>query len=67
MLNLIMKILGLWGLADACWMAARPSAWSNFWQQTVAKVGHGQVAPRVLALLQIATCLWMLQKTSRGS
>jgi hypothetical protein len=58
----LITALALWGLADAAFMVARPNAWAKFWERGVHWIGTDRNAPKVMAGLQVAICVWMLSK-----
>jgi hypothetical protein len=63
MLNLVVRFFGVWGILDAFWLVSNPRRWARFWRRTVNGLSKEPVLPGVIAILQIALCLWMLHKT----
>jgi hypothetical protein len=63
--ELILKLLALWGIGDSGWMALDPPAWSRFWGRLLAYIGEGGVGARVFALVQLAFCLYLLLRPAR--
>lgn len=63
------RAMALWGMADAVFMATRPAAWARFWNRTcevgVNWIASGKKTPKVVACLQFAFCLWLLQKMKK--
>lgn len=62
-MHFLIKVVCLWGLGDAIWLAAAPNAWGRFWLRGVEKISAGSKLPRAMALIQLITCLWMLSHT----
>jgi len=54
---LLLRVLGLWGLADSLWLALAPTSWSRFWARWLDRAGAGGAFPRVLAALEFALSL----------
>jgi len=59
MFRLLMRLLGLWGILDALWLAINPQAWSNFWQRQLKLASEKRALPRVLAVLQFLVSSWL--------
>lgn len=62
MLNMLLKLLAVWGMVDALWITTNPRAWSDFWQGRVSAIGDSQNLSRGMALLQLSFCLWLFNK-----
>ncbi len=40
-MDVLLKLIGLWGLGDAVWLAVNPQGWSRFWGRWIARAGEG--------------------------
>ena len=54
---LLLRVLGLWGLADSLWLALAPVSWARFWTRWLDRAGKGGTFPRGLAALEFALSL----------
>ncbi len=63
MLNLVVRFLGVWGIMDAFFLVSSPRRWARFWRRTINGLSKQPFLPGILAIFQIAACLWMLNKT----
>jgi hypothetical protein len=59
----LIKFCGIWGIADAFWLAGNPLAWGRFWQRAIAAISGLRALAAVLAVFQLSICLWLLMKT----
>ncbi len=62
MFKLLIRLLGLWGIVDALWLAFNPNAWSNFWQRQLKLAAEKQALPRILAVMQFLVSSWLFGK-----
>ena len=65
MLNLVVRFLGVWGILDAFFLVGNPRRWARFWRRTINGLSKQPIVPGILAIFQIAACLWVLNKTRR--
>ncbi len=54
---LLLRVLGLWGLADSLWLALAPASWARFWGRWLSRAGSGGIFPRGLAALEFVLSL----------
>ena len=54
---LLLRVLGLWGLADSLWLALAPASWARFWTRWLDRAGRGGAFPSGLAVLEFALSL----------
>ena len=59
-MELLLKLLALWGIVDAIWMAVDPGDWGQFWGRFIGIIGRGGIPARLLALLQGGFSLYLL-------
>jgi hypothetical protein len=61
-MDALLRLVGLWGLADGLWMAVAPARWSGFWGYWVGRIGQGGLLPRAVATAQIAISAYLLMR-----
>jgi hypothetical protein len=61
----MIRLICLWGLGDALFLAVRPSGWGRFWTRGVSTISGDQRISIGMACLQVAICVWMIKKTSK--
>lgn len=59
----LLKVVGVWGVADALWIALDPAGWSRFWGGFIARTGRGGVLARALAAAELAFSLYLVLRT----
>jgi hypothetical protein len=64
-MSLLIKLICLWGLADAVFLGANPSGWKRFWHKGVGTIGSDRRIAVGMSLLQTAICVWMLKKAQK--
>lgn len=64
-MNVLLKVIAIWGVLDSLWLAFRPASWARFWGGWLARIGEGGAAPRVLALVELLVSLLILRPRSR--
>jgi hypothetical protein len=64
-MDVLLKFLAAWGMADSTWMALAPADWSRFWTGVIAAIGRGGVPARLVAVAQGALCLYLLTRSRR--
>jgi hypothetical protein len=57
MMLLILRVLGLWGIADSVWLALAPAGWARFWGRWLERAAVGGAFPRGLAAAELALSL----------
>ena len=57
MIDGLLRLLGLWGLADSLWLAIAPRSWARFWGRWITKAEAGGAFPRLLAVAEFAFSL----------
>jgi hypothetical protein len=64
-LNLLIRFFSVWGILDAFLLVGNPRRWARFWRKTINGLSKQAVVPGLLAIFQIAACLWIIDKTRR--
>lgn len=66
-MDVLLKAVAIWGIADALWLALNPAGWARFWRRFVGKAEQGGALPRVLALVELGFSVYLLtRKPQRG-
>jgi hypothetical protein len=59
----VLKLISIWGLGDALFLAFRPSGWGRFWTKGVSTISGDRRVAAGVACLQVIICLWMIRKS----
>ncbi len=71
-MQLILRLIGLWGLADSCLLLITPRGWSRWWGHWSQVIGERARLARILALLEFGLSAllvagWWRQGRRRGT
>ena len=64
-MEILLRVLGIWGVADSVWMAVAPAGWARFWGYWVGRVGQGRPLGRLAAVAQLALSLYLVTRGGR--
>ena len=59
----LVRLCGIWGVADSIWLAANPTAWARFWERVIAAISSTRALATACAVVQVLICVWLLQKS----
>ena len=66
-MGVILRLAGLWGVADSVWLELDRQRWRRFWTRVVGAIGEGGVIAPLVAALEMAFSLYLLARgTTKG-
>jgi hypothetical protein len=64
--DLIYRLVGLVEFADGVFLVLQPDRWSHFWRKAIKNIGRSNVAPWILAAVEIGFGLYLLLNPPGG-
>jgi hypothetical protein len=64
-MNLLVRLLGVLGIADSLWLTLDPEGWARFWGKGVNVIKSDSKLRKAVAALEFACCLKLLGWGSR--
>ena len=66
-MRLLLRLAGVWGIADSLWLAFAPSGWARFWGGVIGKIGAGSRRRiMLLAAIEFAVSLALVVREQPG-
>ena len=56
----LLKVIGLWGVADGLFLAVFPHRWARWWGRWLGEMSENLLVARLIGLLEIGLSLYLL-------
>ena len=66
-MDVLLRLVGVWGVADSIWLAVAPTSWARFWGRWLHRAEAGGAFPRLLAMVEGGISLCFLLGWGRAT